>query len=211
MNNKTKQYDTVWSADDPDQEEFLSETDVEEGHEKQWHSDERPTGRRGGAQRSVWSTLRAHKGLVDKALLLVVIAMLGLLLLRRPQQSGGRQIGGDYMGAGPECQSPPPLLKSRASVRAHDVNAASSDPIKSTVPTRIVKWNADESFVPPNASEWFSEALLGKWNTMMPAGAALRSADEVFHTTTMTHSLHCLVSLVPGPKTPAAQVKGKKN
>lgn len=108
MNNKTKQYDTVWSADDPDQEEFLSETDVEEGHEKQWHSDERPTGRRGGAQRSVWSTLRANKGLVDTALLLVVIAMLGLLLLRRPQQSGGRQIGGDYMGAGPECQSPPP-------------------------------------------------------------------------------------------------------
>lgn len=48
--------------------------------------------------------------------------------------------------------------------------------------------------MPPNASEWFSDELLGTWNTMMPAGAALRSADEVFHTTTMTHSLHCLVS-----------------
>lgn len=29
---------------------------------------------------------------------------------------------------------------------------------------------------------------------MMPAGAALRSAEEVFSTTSMTHSLHCLVS-----------------
>ncbi|KAG8168746.1 hypothetical protein KVR01_001495 [Diaporthe batatas] len=162
MNNKTKQYDTVWSADDPDQEEFLSETDVEEGHEKEWQSDERPARRRAGAPMPVWSTLRTYKGLVDTALLLVAIAMLGLLLLRRPQQLERRQIGGDYMGAGPEF------------------------------PARIVKWNADESFVPPNASEWFSEALLGRWNTMMPAGAALRSADEVFHTTTMTHSLHCL-------------------
>ncbi|KAH8785888.1 hypothetical protein F5883DRAFT_536394 [Diaporthe sp. PMI_573] len=109
-----------------------------------------------------WSTLRAYKGLMDTALLLVVIAMLSMLLLRRPQQLEGRQIGGDYTGAGPDF------------------------------PARIVKWNADESFVPPNASEWFSDALLGRWNTMMPAGAALRSADEVFHTTTMTHSLHCL-------------------
>jgi hypothetical protein len=103
MNNKTKQYDTVWSADDPDQEEFLSETDVEEGHEKQWHSDARPTRRRGGAQMPTWSTLRAYKGLMDTALLLVVIAMLSMLLLRRPQQLEGRQIGGDYTGAGPDC------------------------------------------------------------------------------------------------------------
>lgn len=119
MNNKTRQYDTVWSADDADQEEFLSETDVEEGHEKQWHSDEGPTRRRGGAQTSAWSRLRAYKGLVDTALLLVVIAMLGLVLLRRPQQLEGRQIGGDYMGAGPECQSPS-LVTSSAGVRAHD-------------------------------------------------------------------------------------------
>lgn len=73
-------------------------------------------------------------------------------------------------------------------------DAAPSDPIKWTVPARIVKWNADESFVPPNATEWFSHSLLEKWNTMMPAGAAFRSQEEVFHTTTMTHSLHCLVS-----------------
>lgn len=106
MNNSAKQYDTVWSADDPDQEEFLSETDVEEGHEKQWHSDENSARRRGKTQRP-WATLRAHKGLIDTSLLLVILALLSLLLLRRPQQPGGRQIGGDYTGAGPECQSPP--------------------------------------------------------------------------------------------------------
>ena len=54
--------------------------------------------------------------------------------------------------------------------------------------------------MPPNASEWFSDALLGRWNTMMPAGAALRSAEEVFSTTSMTHSLHCLVSPKPFPQ-----------
>lgn len=103
-NNKSKQYDTVWSADDPDQEEFLSETDVEEGHEKQWHSDE-PTRRRGKAQQS-WATLKAHRGLIDTSLLLVIIVLLSFLLFRQPQQLEKRQIGGDYTGAGPECQSP---------------------------------------------------------------------------------------------------------
>lgn len=104
MNSKTKQYDTVWSADDPDQEEFLSETDVEEGHEKQWQSDEKPSRRWGRTQKSTRSTLGAYGWLIDKALLLVVIVLLVLLLLRRPQQLEGRQIGGDYTGAGPECQ-----------------------------------------------------------------------------------------------------------
>lgn len=105
MNNKSKQYDTVWSADDPDQEEFLSETDVEEGHEKQWHSDEKPTRRRGKAQQS-WATLKAHRGLIDTSLLLVIIVLLSFLLFRQPQQLEKRQIGGDYTGAGPECQFP---------------------------------------------------------------------------------------------------------
>lgn len=105
MNNKSQQYDTVWSADHPDQEELLSETDVEEGHEKQWHSDEKPTRRRGKARQS-WATLKAHRGLIDTSLLLVIIALLSLLLLRRPQQPERIQIGGDYMGAGPECQFP---------------------------------------------------------------------------------------------------------
>ena len=116
MNNKAKQYDTVWSADDPDQEEFLSETDVEEGHEKQWHSDEKPTRRRGKTQKS-WSTLRTHRGLIDTSLLLVIIALLSVLLLRQPKQPDGRQIGGDYTGQGPECQFPS-LFHSHACMRA---------------------------------------------------------------------------------------------
>lgn len=117
MNNKSPQYDTVWSADHPDQEELLSETDVEEGHEKQWHSDEKPTRRRGKARQS-WATLKAHRGLIDTSLLLVIIGLLSLLLLRRPQQPETIQIGGDYMGAGPECQFP---SRAHACTRAHDV------------------------------------------------------------------------------------------
>lgn len=103
MSNKAKQYDTVWSSDDPDQEEFLSETDVEEGHETQWHSSEKPTRRRAKLHQSL-ANLRAHRWLIDTSLLLVIIGLLSLLLLRRPQQSEWRQIGGDYTGAGPECQ-----------------------------------------------------------------------------------------------------------
>lgn len=103
MNKKSKQYDTVWSADDPDQEEFLSETDVEEGHEQQWHSTEKAARRQGRTQQSL-ATLKAHRWLIDTSLLLVIIGLLSLLLLRRPQQSEWRQIGGDYTGQGPECQ-----------------------------------------------------------------------------------------------------------
>lgn len=128
MNNKSKQYDTVWSADDPDQEEFLSETDVEEGQEKQWHTDEKPTRRRGKAQQS-WATLKAHRGLIDTSLLLVIIVLLSLLLLRRPQQLERRQIGGDYTGEGPECQ----CSLSSACMHAYShmtFDATPSDPIK---------------------------------------------------------------------------------
>lgn len=128
MNNKSKQYDTVWTADDPDQEEFLSETDVEEGLEKQWHTDEKPTRRRGKAHQS-WARIKAHRGLIDTSLLLVIIVLLSLLLLRRPQQLERRQIGGDYTGAGPECQ----YSLSSACRHAHShmtFVAAPSDPIK---------------------------------------------------------------------------------
>ena len=121
MNNKPNlnQYDTVWSADDPDQEEFLSGTDVEEGHEKQWHSDEKPTRRRGKAQQPWAAALRANRGLIDTSLLLVIIALLSLLLLRQPRQPEGRQIGGDYTGAGPECQSSPERMHTHACTHTH--------------------------------------------------------------------------------------------
>lgn len=47
---------------------------------------------------------------------------------------------------------------------------------------------------------------------MMPAGAALRSQEEVFSTTSMTHSLHCLVSSDPWPlNSPAGPEKKTDN
>lgn len=41
-----------------------------------------------------------------------------------------------------------------------------------TVPTKVMKWNADEEFVPSNTTEFFSESLVAKWNTIMPGNNA---------------------------------------
>lgn len=38
-----------------------------------------------------------------------------------------------------------------------------------TVPTKVVKFNADPLFVPSNASEFFSNETVAQWNTMMPS------------------------------------------
>lgn len=81
-----------------------------------------------------------------------------------------------------------------------------------SVSTKVIKWNADESFVPKNTSEFFSDALVAKWNTIMPgkstglvdptsakqtlvAGASQPGGPDSqrFSATSMTHQLHCLV------------------
>lgn len=36
------------------------------------------------------------------------------------------------------------------------------------VPTKIVKFAADEAFVPNNTVDFFSAPTLEKWNTIMP-------------------------------------------
>lgn len=36
------------------------------------------------------------------------------------------------------------------------------------VSTKVMKWNADQEFVPMTQPEWYSEALTQKWTTLMP-------------------------------------------
>lgn len=103
MDPKGRKYETIWNAEDPDQEEFLSDTDVEASHhenEKQWHCE--------GGHADKWSrprgvlvTIKTHRWMIDTFLLLVITGLL-VLLLFRPAQLATRQVGGDFTASSHE-------------------------------------------------------------------------------------------------------------
>lgn len=99
MDPKATQYETIWNAEDPDREEFLSETDVESGHEKQWHSDE-VNARKWEEPRGVLSKIKAYSWIVNTSLLVLIVGLLSILLLREPQR---QQIGSDFSGSHRQC------------------------------------------------------------------------------------------------------------
>ncbi|KAK1985710.1 hypothetical protein LZ30DRAFT_707533 [Colletotrichum cereale] len=166
-------YSTVSHVDSYDDS---STTEVDEslmGDEKRWHAidlggEQSPEGRRTWAR--VKSALRRHRWLIDTLLLLTNIGLsLGLSLLLYYQfedakfPASVRQIGGDFSGAGPQF------------------------------PIKMQKFDADYKYVPPNATEFLSDATLDNWRSLLPAGAGRKSeADGPFFTTTMTHQLHCI-------------------
>ena len=63
------------------------------------------------------------------------------------------------------------------------------------VSTKVVKWEADEAFVPAKDTDFASNTTLATWNTLMPQGTGWRhtETETTFFTTTMTHQLHCIV------------------
>ncbi|KAK1999468.1 hypothetical protein LX36DRAFT_655441 [Colletotrichum falcatum] len=175
--NPAAHYSTVSPADSYDDS---SATEVDEslmGDEKQqWHPidldhdlDARRR-RQGPAWARVKAALRRHRWLIDTLLLLTNIGLsLGLSLLMYYQfedfrfPASVRQIGGDSSGAGPQF------------------------------PIKIQKFDADYKYVPPNGTEFLSDATLDQWRSLLPAGAGWKSeADGPFFTTTMTHQLHCI-------------------
>lgn len=48
----------------------------------------------------------------------------------------------------------------------------SADNVGHIVPTQIVKFEANMSFVPSNTSDFFSDKTLATWNTLMPGRIA---------------------------------------
>lgn len=97
MDAKSSKYETIWTADDRDQDEFLSETDVDISNEKTWHAEE---DRRWEKQpRGIIHTIKRHRWLIDTSLLVVIVVLLGLLLLRAPSQPDPRQVGSDFTGS----------------------------------------------------------------------------------------------------------------
>ncbi|KAF2465348.1 uncharacterized protein BDR25DRAFT_204684, partial [Lindgomyces ingoldianus] len=105
---------------------------------------------------------------LDTCLLLVILGLLLLLLVRNPKghsPSGSSQLGEDFTSNGPEFA------------------------------TRIIKWESDMSFVPTNTSEFLTDEVLARWNTIMPARTGFGPPGQAFSTTSMTHQLHCVYML----------------
>lgn len=94
---KSGKYDTIWSAEDGDREEFLSETDVDITNEKPWHAEE---GRNKWTQpRGIVYKIKKHRWIIDTSFLVVIVILLAVLLLRDAGVPEARQVGSDFTGS----------------------------------------------------------------------------------------------------------------
>lgn len=171
MDRNASKYETIWSAEDGEREEILSETDVDSTHlehEKQhWQNEEglhHARRWRSNKPPGIIATIKAWRWVIDTSLLLVITGLLVVLLLRERVHlqagSGGPQVGSDFTGSEKTCRCSW-TQNIREGLRL--IWGAVS------VSTKTVKWNADYSFVPTNTSEFFTDAMVDKWNTMMPS------------------------------------------
>ncbi|KAH7391032.1 hypothetical protein DE146DRAFT_758457 [Phaeosphaeria sp. MPI-PUGE-AT-0046c] len=144
-------------------EDYLPLTELEDD-DQSWENVQKRS--RLGRRTNAWAKTASRYGWLTNMALVLVNMTLSFLLLREFRQensSSTMQVGSDFTGTGPDF------------------------------PTKIVKFNADESFVPKNSSKFFSADVTARWNTMMPANAGWDSVTtDTFFTTTMTHQLHCV-------------------
>lgn len=186
LNNS--QYNTVSHADNYDD----SSTEVGEslmGDEKQWHSidlDAGPTVK-GDTWKRFKTTLRRYRWLIDTLLLLTNIGLsLGLSLLLYYQfedakyPSSTRQVGGDFTAAGPQCESD--FGHGRSLNHRHGTNK------RTAVPTKTVKFEADHAIVPPNATDFLSNATLSQWKSIMPGNDISNHAGSRYPSLTPSQS-----------------------
>ncbi|CAK7199202.1 hypothetical protein SEUCBS139899_001875 [Sporothrix eucalyptigena] len=151
-----------------------SDTEVDDSlisdDEKQWETIalERETRRR--RQSTLGKTIafaRRYRWMIDTGLLIVILGLVLLLQFEIRQRPSKWQVGGDYMAQGPIFS------------------------------TKVVKWEADEAFVPAKDTDFASNKTLATWNTLMPVGTGWRhtESEATFFTTTMTHQLHCILMM----------------
>lgn len=120
MDAKMSSYKEIKNADDNDREEFLSETDVESGHEKEWRCDQVPV-RKWDEPRGLLSTVKAYSWILNTALLVIIIGLLTALLFKEPHR---KQIMTDFTADHYECEIIPtifarcPLSRSSADIRS---------------------------------------------------------------------------------------------
>lgn len=102
MDPKPSKYETIWNAEDPDQEEFLSETDVDVSNEKTWHAEQ---GRSKWKQpRGIVYKIKKLQWIINTSSLVVIIILLVFLLLREPGLADSRQVGSDFTGSNQHCK-----------------------------------------------------------------------------------------------------------
>ena len=93
-----------------------STTEVDEslmGDEAQWSDKSLGAGRRPLKKRSLRSTIRSHRWILDTGLLLVILGLLVRDQLRQPPLNP-YDFNGDLTGFGPRCTSPAPIeMRSR--------------------------------------------------------------------------------------------------
>ncbi|KAI7913220.1 hypothetical protein M9X92_009587 [Pyricularia oryzae] len=114
----------------------------------------------------------------------LLLVIIGLLVKDKWKEVGNPwQIGGDITGVGPKFSS------------------------------QIQTFHVDQSFAPSNTSEFFSDEVLARWNSLMPRGMGFQWVNNThkYHdlptpivwdegmtvfTTSVTHNLHCLFAIV---------------
>ncbi|KAF6815392.1 hypothetical protein CMUS01_12454 [Colletotrichum musicola] len=172
--SKSSRYESVSLSDDHGHDR--PSTDMEEAlieDEKRWHSidlNADPNAKSKTWWKRTKALLRRYRWLIDTLLLLTNIGLsLGLSLLLYYQfedakfPRSARQVGGDYTASGPMFS------------------------------TKIVQFAADYTYVPPNATDFLSNATLSQWRSLLPVGAGWKQTnDDPFFTTSMTHQLHCI-------------------
>jgi hypothetical protein len=80
-----------------------------------------------------------------------------LRVFRSETSSSSIRVGGDFSGTGPDCK-----------FAFSNVDAGHRTYAR-IVPTKVVKFAANEACVPKNASEFFSDSVIATWNTMLPS------------------------------------------
>ncbi|KAL2259649.1 hypothetical protein VTK26DRAFT_6617 [Humicola hyalothermophila] len=134
--------------------------------------------RRESRRRNIWKAAMSVRSLVDTLLLL---AIFGLLLDRRSPRAA-LDVGSDLTGFAPRF--------------SHQIKSFSPDPM----------------FAPENGSDFFTEAVQARWLSIVPKGLGyvqindtqeyddlptpLAGYPDSTFTTSATHQLHCLHSLV---------------
>lgn len=115
---KATKYETIWSAEDGDHEEFLSETDVDSSNEKTWHADE-PRNKWAKPRGGLVYRIKRHRWIIDTSLLAVIVVLLVLLLLREPGLPEARQVGSDFTGSNKHCKSSLLIAKKERGQKNH--------------------------------------------------------------------------------------------
>lgn len=198
-------------------DEARSSTEVDEslmGDEKPWHKQQphQPLARR-SIRSKIISALWSLRWVVDTLLLLAILGLLVRDQLRKPEVNQW-DFGGDFTGVGPRCRIAHYLSTySFICGLGQEILAPRllTERLYYVVSQKIVKFEMDPSYAPTNSSEFFTDEVLEKWNELMPVGMGfvwvndthkyhdlptpIDWPDKTVFTTSVTHQLHCLVSI----------------